>query len=92
MGRWEVLAVASETLDEQWVEVHQTDRKETLAKAMAVAFAANPPAASLKLADRARQRALRWAPPGFEPTRASAAEPGHSDIAPAAELPAPMNG
>ena len=32
------------------------------------------------------------APAGFEPTRASAAEPGHSDIAPAAELPAPMNG
>ena len=59
---------------------------------MPVALTANPPAASLKLADDARQRALRWAPPGFKPARASAAEPGHSVIAPAAELPARMNG
>ena len=59
---------------------------------MPVALTANPPAASLKLADDARQRALRWAPPGFEPARASAVEPGHLDIAPAAELPAWMNG
>ena len=57
-----------------------------------MALTVNPPAASLKLADDARQRALRWAPPGFKPARASAAEPGHSVIAPAAELPARMNG
>ncbi len=49
---------------------------------MAVAFGTNPPPAS----------PLRWAPPGFEPARASAAESGHADIAPAAELPASMNG
>ena len=30
--------------------------------------------------------------PGFEPARASAAEPGHFGIVPAAELPARMNG
>ena len=59
---------------------------------MAAAFGTNPPPASLKLADAARQRPLRWAPPGFEPARGSAAEPGHSDIAPAAEFPARMNG
>ena len=76
----------------QWAEAHETDRKETLAKAMAAAFGTNPPPASLKLAADARQRALRWAPPGFEPARASAAESGPSDIAPAAELPAWMNG
>ena len=91
MGRREMLAVAGETLGEQWAEAHETDRKETLAKAMAAAFGANPPPASLKLADDARQRALRWAPPGFEPARAPAAESGPSDIAPAAELPAWMS-
>ena len=87
-----MLQVAGETLGEQWAEAHETDRKETLAKAMAAAFGTNPPPASLKLADDTRQRALHWAPPGFEPARASAAESGHSDIAPAAELPAWMNG
>ena len=71
MGRREMLQVASETLGEQWAEAHETDRKETLAKAMAEAFGKNTPPASLKLADDARQRALRWAPPGFEPARAS---------------------
>ena len=86
-----MLAVAGETLGEQWAEAHENDREETVANAVAAAFAANPPPASLKLADHARQRALRWAPPGFEPARA-AAEPGHPDIAPAAELPARMNG
>ena len=59
---------------------------------MAVAFGTNPPLASLELADDARERALRWAPPGFEPARAPAAVSGPSDIAPAAELPAWMNG
>ena len=91
MGRREMLAIAGETLGEQWAEAHETDRKETLAKAMADAFGKNPPPASLKLADDARQRALRWAPPGFEPARAPAAESGPSDIAPAAELPTWMN-
>ena len=91
MGRREMLQVAGETLGEQWAEAHETDRKEPLAKAMAAAFGNSPPPASLKLADDARQRALRWAPPGFEPARAPAAESGPSDIAPAAELPAWMN-
>ena len=91
MGRREMLAIAGETLGEQWAEAHETDRKETLAKAMADAFGKNPPPASLKLADDARQRALRWAPPGFEPARAPAAESGPADIAPAAELPTWMN-
>ena len=77
---------------EQWADAHETDRKKTLVKAMAAAFGTNPPPASPRLADDARQRALRWAPPGFEPARASAAESGHADIAPAAELPASMNG
>ena len=88
MGRREMLQVSGETLEEQWAEAHLTDRKETLAKAMAAALRTNPPLAPLKLADDARQRALRWAPPGFEPARASAAESGHSDIAAAFELPA----
>ena len=91
MGRREMLQVAGETLGEQWAEAHETDRKETLAKAMAAAFGANRPPASLKLTDDARQRALRWAPPGFEPARAPAAESAPSDIAPAAELPAWMS-
>ena len=91
MGRREMLQVAGETLGEQWAEAHETDRKETLAKAMAAAFGKNPPPASLKLADDARQRALRWAPPGLEPARAPAAESGPADIAPAAELPAWMS-
>ena len=92
MGRREMLAVAAETLGEQWAEAHESDRKETLAKAMAEAFGKDTPAARLKLADDARRRALRWAPPGFEPARASAAESGPADTAPAAELPAWMNG
>ena len=92
MGRREMLAVAAETLGEQWAEAHETDRKETLAQAMAEAFGKNTPPARLKLADDARQRALRWAPPGFEPARASGAEPAPADTAPAAELPAWMNG
>ena len=75
-----MLAVAGDTLGDQWAEAHGTDRKQTLAKAMAAAFVANPPPVSLKLAADARQRALRQAPPGFEPARA-----------PAAELPARMN-
>ena len=91
MGRREMLQVAAETLGEQWAEAHETDRKETLAKAMAEAFGKNPPPASLKLADDARRRALRWAPPGFEPARAPAADAGPADTAPAAELPAWMN-
>ncbi len=62
---------------EQWAEARETDRKETFVKAMAAAFAANPPTESLGLAADAR-------PPD--------AESGHLDIAPAAELPAPMNG
>ena len=92
MGRREMLAVAAETLGEQWAEAHENHRKETLAQAMAAAFGKTPPPDSLKLADDARQRALRWAPPGLEPARAPAAEPGPADIAPAAELPAWMNG
>ena len=48
---------------------------------MVAAFGTNPPPASPKLADDARQRPLRWAPPGFEPARAAAAE-----------LPASING
>ena len=91
MGRREMLQVAAETLGEQWAEAHETDRKETLAQAMAAAFGKDPPPESLKLADDARQRALRWAPPGFEPARAPAAESGPSDIAPAAKLPAWMS-
>lgn len=91
MGRREMLQVAAETLSEQWAEAHETDRKETLATAMAAAFGKNPPPASLKLADDARRRALRWAPPGFEPARAPAADAGPADTAPAAELPAWMN-
>ena len=92
MGRREMLAVAAETLGEPWAEAHENYRKETLAQAMAAAFGKTPPPDSLKLADDARQRALRWAPPGFEPARAAAAESGPADIAPAAELPAWMNG
>ncbi|MCY4026788.1 MAG: ParB/RepB/Spo0J family partition protein [Acidobacteria bacterium] len=91
MGRREMLQVAAETLGEQWAEAHETDRKETLAKAMAEAFGKNPPPAALKLTGDARRRALRWAPPGFEPARASAADAGPADTAPAAELPAWMN-
>ena len=91
MGRREMLQVAAETLGEQWAEAHETDRKETLAKAMAEAFGKNPPPASLKLADDARRRALRWAPPGFEPARAPAADARPADTAPAAELPAWMS-
>ena len=91
MGRREMLQVAAETLGEQWAEAHETDRKETLATAMAEAFGKNPPPASLKLADDARQRALRWAPPGFEPARAPADTAGPADTAPATELPAWMN-
>ncbi len=92
MGRREMLAVAAETLGEQWAEAHENYRKETLAQAMAAAFGSSPPPDSLKLADDPRQRALRWAPPGFEPARAPAAESDPADIAPAAELPAWMNG
>ena len=92
MGHREMLQVAAETLGERWAEAHETDRKELLAKAMAAAFGASPPPASLKLADDARRRALRWAPPGFEPARTSTAESDPSDVAPAAELPAWMNG
>ena len=92
MGRREMLAVAAETLGERWAEAHDADRKETLAKAMADAFGNGPPPASLKLGDDARRRALRWAPPGFDPTHAPDAESGTSDIAPASELPAWMNG
>ena len=92
MGRREMLAVAAETLGEQWAEAHENHRKETLAQAMAAAFGKTPPPDSLKLADDARQRALRWAPPGLEPARAPDAEPGPADTAPAAELPAWMNG
>ncbi len=91
MGRREMLAVAAETLGEQWAEAHENYRKETLAQAMAAAFGKTPPPDSLRLADDARQRALRWAPPGFEPARAPAAESAPADIAPAAELPAWMN-
>ncbi len=89
MGRREMLQVASETLGEQWAEAHETDRKETLAQAMADAFGASPPPASLKLADDARQRALRWAPPGFEPARASAAGPRWLRPRPVADAPVP---
>ncbi len=92
MGRREMLAVAAETLGEPWAEAHENYRKETLAQAMAAAFGKAPPPDSLKLADDARQRALRWAPPGFEPARARDAESGPADIAPAAELPAWMKG
>ena len=50
--------------------------------------------AAIRLAviTRRGQRALRWAPPGFEPARATAPESGPADIAPAAEFPAWMNG
>ena len=68
MGRREMLQVAAETLGEPWAEAHENYRKETLAQAMAAAFGASPPPDSLKLADDARQRALRWTPPGFEPS------------------------
>ena len=49
------------------------------------------PLQPLELADDARQRALRWAPPGFEPARATAAESGPADVAPADDIPAWMN-
>ena len=88
MGRREMLAIAGETLGEQWAEAHENDRKETLSKAMSAAFGSSPPPDSLKLADDARRRALRWAPPGFEPACATADESDPADIAPAADVPA----
>ncbi len=91
MGRREMLHVAAETLGEQWAEAHETDRKESLAQAMAAAFGENPPPTSLKITEDARQRALRWAPPGLEPARPAAADSSPADIAPADELPAWMS-
>ena len=48
--------------------------------------------ANRSFTDDARRGRFAGAPSGFEPARASAAESGHPDIAPAAELPAWMNG
>ena len=51
------------------------------------------PPDSLKLADDARQRALRWAPPGFEPARAPRrASPVPPTSPPPPSSPAWMNG
>ena len=91
MGHREMLQVAAETLGEQWADAHLTDRKELLAQAMAAAFGASLPPASLKLTEDARQRALRWTPPGFEPVRSPSPDSSPANIAPADELPAWMN-
>ena len=79
MGRREMLAVAADTLGEKWEEAHASDRKDALAEAMAAAFGPTPPAESLGVSAEARDRALAWAPPGFEPAGSAAGPPPAGD-------------
>ena len=94
MGRREMLAIAAETLDEDWSDAHASDRKDTLAQAMAAAFGHDTPPAALGITDEARARALEWAPPGFEAAIEAQppSAPGKNATEPARDLPAWMQG
>ena len=94
MGRREMLAIAAETLDEDWSDAHASDRKDTLAQAMAAAFGPDTPPAALGITGEARARALEWAPPGFEAAIEAQppSAPGTNATEPARDLPAWMQG
>ena len=89
-GRREMLAIAAETLGDQWEEAHASDRKETLAAAMAAAFGPDDPPPAAGVTPSARANALAWAPPGFRLHEPAAPEPAPADDAgaPAEDVPA----
>ncbi len=90
MGRREMLAVAAGTLGNRWEEAHASDRKETLAAAMAAAFGPDDPPAAAGVTPSARASALAWTPPGFRPHEPADPEPAPADDAgaPSEDVPA----
>ncbi len=75
IGRKEMLAIADGVLGKDWAEAHASDRKDTLARAMAAAFGKETPPADAGISPEARARALQWTPVGFEPQRETASGP-----------------
>ncbi len=60
-----MLAVARETLGEEWAHSHRKDKKVTLSTAMETAFAKSD-GIPLGVTKEGHAAALAWAPPGFE--------------------------
>ena len=59
-----MLAVARETLGEEWAHTHRKDKKATLSAAMETAFAKSD-GIPLGVTKEGHAAALAWAPPGF---------------------------
>ncbi len=59
-----ILAVAEETLGEEWADAHSGDKKAVLAKAMEVAFTAGDEVPE-GVSPEGRASALAWTPSGF---------------------------
>ena len=60
-----MLAVARETLGEEWAHTHRKDKKATLATAMETAFAKSD-GVPLGVTKEGHAAALAWTPPGFQ--------------------------
>ena len=59
-----IMAVAEETLGDEWVDAHSGDKKAVLAKAMELAFAAGEEVPE-GVSTEGRAAALAWTPAGF---------------------------
>ena len=59
-----ILAIAEETLGEEWADAHSGDKKAVLAKAMELAFAAGKKLPE-GISPEGRAAALAWTPAGF---------------------------
>ena len=86
-----LLAVARETLGEEWASAHRKDKKVTLATAMETAFAAGD-GLPLGVNKEGRVAALAWAPPGFHAFDRGRADDCEACTADAASSPAGQPG
>lgn len=77
-----MLAIARETLGEEWAAAHRNDRKGALAEAMEAAFAAGD-AVPAGVSPSGRAAALSWVPPGFGAFDAAPAEAPEAPSEPA---------
>ena len=82
-----MLAVARETLGEEWAHAHRKDKKATLADAMETAFSKSD-GIPLGVTKEGHAAALAWAPPGFNAFDTGRVDDGE-DAAAGTETPPP---
>ena len=82
-----MLAVARETLGEEWAHAHRKDKKATLSTAMETAFAKSD-GVPLGVTKEGHAAALAWTPPGFNAFDTGRVDDGE-DAATGTETPPP---